>query len=88
MQVFKDLYAFKGDAKNTTLSKDGFITAQANADAIPGTYTITVERVAERHQITTAPLTPQKTPEGTEQKFSLDLKLEVDDDISDKWKRS
>lgn len=53
--------------------------AQADAAAIPGTYTITVERVAERHQITTAPLTPSKTPEGMEQKFSLDLKLGVDD---------
>lgn len=79
VQVFKDLYAFKGDEKKTTLSKDGFMTAQADAAAIPGTYTITVERVAERHQITTAPLTPPKTPEGTEQKFNLDLKLEVDD---------
>ncbi|WP_265938675.1 flagellar hook-associated protein 2 [Bacillus thuringiensis] len=79
VQVFKDLNTFKGDEKKTTLSKDGFMTAQADAAAIPGTYTITVERVAERHQITTAPLTPQKTPEGTEQKFSLDLKLGVDD---------
>ncbi|MRB31519.1 flagellar filament capping protein FliD, partial [Bacillus thuringiensis] len=61
------------------LSKDGFIKAQADTAAIPGTYTITVERVAERHQITTAPLTPSKTSEGTEQKFSLDLKLGVDD---------
>ena len=60
VQVFKDLYAFKGDEKKTTLSKDGFMTAQADAAAIPGTYTITVERVAERHQITTAPLTPPK----------------------------
>jgi len=79
VQVFKDLYAFKGDEKKTTLSKDGFIKAQADTATIPGTYTITVERVAERHQITTAPLTPSKTPEGMEQKFSLDLKLGVDD---------
>ncbi|PEY66930.1 flagellar filament capping protein FliD [Bacillus cereus] len=79
VQVFKDLNTFKGDEKKTTLSKDGFMTAQADAAAIPGTYTITVERVAERHQITTAPLTSPKTPEGTEQKFSLDLKLGVDD---------
>ena len=54
MQVFKDLNTFKGDEKKTTLSKDGFMTAQADLP-IPGTYTITVERVAERHQITTAP---------------------------------
>ena len=60
MQVFKDLNTFKGDEKKTTLSKDGFMTAQADL-AIPGTYTITVERVAERHQITTAPLTPQNS---------------------------
>lgn len=79
VQAFKDLSAFKGDEKKTTLSKDGFMKAQADAAAIPGTYTITVERVAERHQITTAPLTPSKTPEGMEQKFSLDLKLGVDD---------
>ena len=62
VQVFKDLNTFKGDEKKTTLSKDGFMIAQADAAAIPGTYTITVERVAERHQITTAPLTPQKLP--------------------------
>ncbi len=31
VQVFKDLYAFKGDEKKTTLSKDGFMTAQADA---------------------------------------------------------
>ncbi|MEK4706557.1 flagellar hook-associated protein 2 [Bacillus sp. FSL R10-2780] len=79
VQVFKDFYAFKGDEKKTTLSKDGFITAQADSAVIPGTHTITVERLAERHQITTASLTPPKTPEGTEQKFSLDLKLGVDD---------
>ncbi|KAA0797421.1 flagellar hook-associated protein 2 [Bacillus sp. JAS102] len=79
VQVFKDLNAFKGDEKKTALSKDGFMTAQADAAAIPGTYMITVERVAERHQITTGSLTPPKTPEGTEQKFSLDLKLGVDD---------
>ncbi|WP_144610749.1 flagellar hook-associated protein 2 [Bacillus cereus] len=79
MQVFKDLHTFKGDEKKTMLSKDGFMTAHADATAIPGTHTITVERLAERHQITTASLTPTKTPEGMQQKFSLDLKLGVDD---------
>ncbi|EJS67170.1 flagellar filament capping protein FliD [Bacillus cereus] len=79
MQVFKDLYAFKGDEKKTALSKDGFMMAQADSTTIPGTYTITVERIAERHQINTGSLTPSKTPEGTQEEFSLDLKLGVDD---------
>lgn len=79
MQVFKDFNGFKGDEKKITLSKDGFMTAQTDSAAISGTHTITVERLAERHQITTASLTPPKTPEGTQEKFSLDLKLGVDD---------
>lgn len=57
LKIYMHLKVMK---KKTTLSKDGFMTAQADAAAIPGTYTITVERVAERHQITTAPLTPRK----------------------------
>lgn len=44
-QVFKDLYTFKGNEKKTTLSKEGFITVQADASAIAGTYNITVEKL-------------------------------------------
>lgn len=63
VQAFKDLAAFKGDKKATTVSQDGFMSVQADASAIAGTYNITVEKLAERHQITTG------------QKINLDDKL-------------
>jgi len=68
LQVFKDLNAFKGNEKKTTLTKEGFVTAQADAAAIAGTYTVTVEKIAERHQITTKP----------GDKIELDAKIEKD----------
>ncbi|WP_000896520.1 flagellar hook-associated protein 2 [Bacillus anthracis] len=55
LQIFKDLYTFKGNEKKTALSKEGFVTAQADASAIAGIYTVTIEKIAERHQITTKP---------------------------------
>lgn len=45
MQIFKDLYTFKGNEKKTALSKEGFVTAQADASAIAGTYTVTIEKL-------------------------------------------
>ncbi|GAB6462333.1 flagellar hook-associated protein 2 [Bacillus cereus] len=77
LQVFKDLYSFKGNEKKTTLSKEGFVTAQADASAITGTYNITVEKVAERHQITTRPV-DLSDPENPKNKIDLDAKLEKD----------
>ncbi|MGI2750039.1 flagellar hook-associated protein 2 [Bacillus cytotoxicus] len=74
-QIFKDLSAFKGNEKKTAASKDGFLTAQADASAIAGTYTITVEKVAQRHQITTAPANSTNTT-GT---IQLDDKIGKDD---------
>lgn len=68
-QVFKDLTSFKGNEKAATASQDGFFTAKADASAIAGTYTITVEQLAERHQITTDPT----------KKINLDDKIGVDD---------
>ncbi|MBJ9979039.1 flagellar hook-associated protein 2 [Bacillus sp. S70] len=68
LQVFKDLNEFKGNEKKTTLTKEGFVTAQADAAAIAGTYTVTVEKIAERHQITTKPV----------DKIDLDAKIEKD----------
>ncbi|PEV05714.1 flagellar filament capping protein FliD [Bacillus thuringiensis] len=68
LQIFKDLNAFKGNEKKTTLTKEGFVTAQADAAAIAGTYTVTVEKIAERHQITTKP----------GDKIELDAKIEKD----------
>ncbi|UOB65561.1 flagellar filament capping protein FliD, partial [Bacillus thuringiensis] len=68
VQVFKDLNEFKGNEKKTTLTKEGFVTAQADAAAIAGTYTVTVEKIAERHQITTKPV----------DKIDLDAKIEKD----------
>ncbi len=44
LQIFKDLYTFKGNEKKTALSKEGFVTAQADASAIAGTYTVTIEK--------------------------------------------
>ncbi len=61
--------------KKTAASKDGFLTAQADASAIAGTYTITVEKVAQRHQITTAPANSTNTT-GT---IQLDDKIGKDD---------
>ncbi|WP_448163006.1 flagellar hook-associated protein 2 [Bacillus mobilis] len=77
LQIFKDLYAFKGNEKKTTLSKEGFVTAQADASAIAGTYNITVEKIAERHQITTKPvdLSDSSNPKN---KIDLDAKIEKD----------
>ncbi|PGK37982.1 flagellar filament capping protein FliD [Bacillus anthracis] len=75
VQVFKDLNAFKGNEKKTTTSKDGFVTAQADASAIAGTYKITVEEIAQRHQITTAPK-DSTDPTG---KINLDDKFGKDD---------
>ncbi|ASI77266.1 flagellar hook-associated protein 2 [Bacillus cereus group sp. Bc002] len=77
LQIFKDLYAFKGNEKKTALSKEGFVTAQADASAIAGTYNITVEKIAERHQITTKPvdLTDSSNPKN---KIDLDAKVEKD----------
>ena len=74
VQVFKDMYAFKGNEKKTSVSKEGFVTAQADASAIAGTYNITVEKVAERHQITTKPV-DLSDPKN---KIDLDAKLEKD----------
>ena len=73
-QVFKDLYTFKGNEK-TTLSKEGFITVQADASAIAGTYNITVEKVAERHQITTRPV-DLSDPDNLKNKIDLEAKIE------------
>ncbi|GCF67343.1 MULTISPECIES: flagellar hook-associated protein 2 [Bacillus] len=77
LQIFKDLYAFKGNEKKTALSKEGFVTAQADASAIAGTYNIAVEKIAERHQITTKPvdLTDSSNPKN---KIDLDAKVEKD----------
>ncbi|KUF34624.1 flagellar hook-associated protein 2 [Bacillus cereus] len=76
-QVFKDLYTFKGNEKKTTLSKEGFITVQADASAIAGTYNITVEKVAERHQITTRPV-DLSDPDNLKNKIDLEAKIEKD----------
>lgn len=79
VQVFKDLNTFKGDEKKTTLSKDGFMTAQA--DLLCNSWNIynysraSSRKASNNYSSTYSP----KTPEGTEQKFSLDLKLGVDD---------
>lgn len=77
VQVFKDMYAFKGNEKKTTLSKEGFVTAQADASAIAGTYNITVKKVAERHQITTRPVDLSDS-ENPKNKIDLDAKIEKD----------
>ncbi|MGN4611037.1 MULTISPECIES: flagellar hook-associated protein 2 [Bacillus] len=77
LQVFKDLYLFKGNEKKTTLSKEGFVTAQADASAIAGTYNVTIEKVAERHQITTRPV-DLSDPNNPKNKIDLDAKLEKD----------
>ncbi|MGI8303424.1 flagellar hook-associated protein 2 [Bacillus paranthracis] len=77
VQVFKDMYAFKGNEKKTSVSKEGFVTAQADASAIAGTYNITVEKVAERHQITTRPV-DLSDPKNPKNKIDLDAKLEKD----------
>ncbi|PFJ17245.1 flagellar filament capping protein FliD [Bacillus cereus] len=69
VQIFKDVSAFKGNEKSTILSQDGFIKAQANSSAIPGKYTIEVQKVAERHQITT----------DTNKKINLDDPIGADD---------
>lgn len=68
LKIFGDLNAFKGNEKKATLTKEGFITAQADAAAIAGTYTVTVEKIAERHQITTKP----------GEKIDLDTTIEKD----------
>ena len=79
MQVFKDLNTFKGDEKKTTLSKDGFMTAQADVSCnswnIYNYSRASSRKASNNYSSTYSP----KTPEGTEQKFSLDLKLGVDD---------
>ncbi|HFJ9467506.1 flagellar hook-associated protein 2 [Bacillus paranthracis] len=77
VQVFKDMYAFKGNEKKTSVSKEGFVTAQADASAIAGTYNITVEKVAERHQITTRPV-DLSDPKNPKNKIDLDAKLGKD----------
>ncbi|MCU5172476.1 flagellar hook-associated protein 2 [Bacillus paranthracis] len=77
VQVFKDMYAFKGNEKKTALSKEGFVTVQADASAIAGTYNITVEKVAERHQITTRPV-DISDPDNPKNKIDLDAKIEKD----------
>ncbi|HDX9638741.1 TPA: flagellar hook-associated protein 2 [Bacillus mobilis] len=77
LQVFKDLYSFKGNEKKTALSKEGFVTAQADASAIAGTYNITVEKIAERHQITTRSV-DLSDPDNPKNKIDLDAKLEKD----------
>lgn len=77
VQVFKDMYAFKGNEKKTSVSKEGFVTTQADASAIAGTYNITVEKVAERHQITTRSV-DLSDPNNPKNKIDLDAKLEKD----------
>lgn len=69
IQMFKDMASFKGNEKATTMSQDGFMTVKASSSAIAGTYTVTVEQIAERHQITTDPT----------KKINLDDKVGVDD---------
>lgn len=68
-QVFKDFTSFKGNEKTTTTSQDGFFTVKADPSAIAGTYSITVEQLAERHQITTDPT----------KQINLDDQIGVDD---------
>ncbi|MGQ0514256.1 flagellar cap protein FliD N-terminal domain-containing protein, partial [Bacillus sp. D-CC] len=77
-QLFKDLSAFKGEEKKTTISKEGFIIAQADASAISGTYNITVQKIAERHQITTTPINSSNSGDQYK-KIELDAKIETDD---------
>ncbi|MEH6888790.1 flagellar hook-associated protein 2 [Bacillus sp. JJ864] len=50
--AFTNLSSFKGNEKKTSTSKDGFITAEADGSAFAGTYNITVQKLAQRHQIT------------------------------------
>lgn len=75
VQAFKDLAAFKGDKKATTVSKDGFMSVQADASAIAGTYNVTVEKLAERHQIATT----TKTSGADKGTIDLDAKIGTDD---------
>lgn len=77
MQVFKDMYAFKGNEKKAGVSKEGFINVQADATAIAGTYTINVNKVAERHQITTR-LIDKSDPENPKNIIDLDSKIGKD----------
>ncbi|MGD2276957.1 flagellar hook-associated protein 2 [Bacillus wiedmannii] len=77
LNIFKDLYAFKGNEKKTTLSKEGYVTAQTDASAIAGTYNVTVEKVAERHQITTRPV-DLSDPDNPKNKIDLEAKIEKD----------
>ena len=77
-QLFKDLSAFKGEEKKTTISKEGFIIAQPDASAISGTYNITVQKIAERHQITTTPINSSNSGDQYK-KIELDAKIETDD---------
>lgn len=50
--AFTNLSSFKGNEKKTSTSKDGFITAAADGSAFAGTYNITVQKLAQRHLIT------------------------------------
>ncbi|MCP8968838.1 flagellar hook-associated protein 2 [Ectobacillus ponti] len=71
VQTFKDMSSFKGTDKPTTLSQTGFVSAAASADAISGTFSLTVDKLAERHQIS-----------GTKNVADLDADLGVSDQFT------
>ncbi|MED1509804.1 flagellar hook-associated protein 2 [Bacillus proteolyticus] len=50
-QTFKNLAAFKGNEKKVTTSQDGYINIKADGGAITGTFNITINQLAQRHQI-------------------------------------
>lgn len=47
----REMSSFKGDNKATTVSQSGFVTATASTDAVSGTYSVSIQQLATRHQI-------------------------------------